>query len=155
MSIVNVIIYIIYLIVFIASNLTLWVIFRNEDQVHDNVQHFRVKSMTIGILLLVSLLLVLGMVLILPQPEFDLRINFISNFVCIAFFALFTVKEHEFTFPFILNISLWRGCLPPNAVAPLAPSVLPMEELNPRALQNTSEACRVIDLEDDGGIYVG
>ena len=62
------------------------------------------------------------------------------------FFALFTVKEHEFTFPFILNLSLWRGCIPPNAVAPLAPSVLPLEELNPRALQNTSEACRVLDL---------
>ena len=145
----NTIIGSVYLAIFILSNIILKFLFRNENQ--DNAQDFRIKTMTIGIVFAGGVLAFLGIVQFLPNSDFDLKPVYVLTSVFISALGLYIIKENEFTLPFLVN--LWVKCTDPNAVSPIVP-VYPMQELNPRALENNQD-CRIIDLEDDGGIFMG
>ena len=144
----NTIIASVYLAIFILSNIILKFLFRNENQ--DNAQDFRIKSMTIGIVFVGGVLAFLGIVHFLPNSDFDLKPVYFLTSVFISALGLYIIKENEFTLPFLVN--LWVKCTDPNAVSPIVP-VYPMQELNPRALENNQD-CRIIDLEDDEGIFM-
>ena len=145
----NTIIGSVYLAIFILSNIILKFLFRNENQ--DNAQDFRIKTMTIGIVFAGGVLAFLGIVQFLPNSDFDLKPVYVLTSVFISALGLYIIKENDFTFPFFVN--LWVKCTDPNAVSPIVP-VYPMQELNPRALENNQD-CRIIDREDDGGIFMG
>ena len=143
----------IYFCVFIASNIVLRISLRNE--IDENFLDFNLKSVTIGIIFVAAALGVAAMILLLPRSDFDLRIVYTIILVDISALLLYTIKEKEFTFHFIL--SLWNRFRNPNAVVPGPLPALPLQELNPRVLENNraGQDCRIIDLEDDGGIFIG
>ena len=95
----------------------------------------------------------LGVIQLLPISDFDMKANYMIITVCNAALVLYIIKENEFTFPFLLSLFQRLRCTNPNAVDPIVPTY-PMQELNPRALDNNQD-CRIIDLEDDGGIFMG
>ena len=146
---VNIIIVSVYLAIFILSNIILKFLFRNENQ--DNGQGFRLKTMTIGIVVVAGVLGFLGIIQFLPNSDFDLKPVYVLTSVLISALGLCLIKENEFTFPFLVNLFL--KCTDPNAVGPIVPANH-MQELNPRALEN-NQNCRIVDLEDDGGIFMG
>ena len=147
----NTIIASIYLAIFILSNIILKFLYRNENQ--DNTQGFRLKTMTIGIVFVAGVLGILGIIRFLPNSDFDLKSVYVVSSVFISALGLYIIKENEFTFPFLVNVFLWVKCTDPNAVGPFVPAY-PLQQLNPRALENNQD-CRIIDLEDDGGIFMG
>ena len=155
MALANTIIASLYLTIFILSNIVLRIVFRNEEQ--DNFQDFRLKSVTIGIISVLGSLGILGVVLLWPNSDYDIEIIYIIILVQIGLLLLYIIKENEFTFPFMLNLFPWNNCINSNLVAPLPLAVYPLQELNSRELQNRSsnQDCRVIDIEDDGGIFMG
>ena len=142
-----------YFSVFIITNIVLRIAMRNEDQ--NNFQNFRLKSVTIGIIFVAAVLGVASMILLLPKPNFDLRVIYTIILIDIFGLLLYIIKEKTFTFPLIL--SLWNRFRNPNSVVPEPPMPLPFQELNARALENniSRQDCRIIDLEDDGGIFMG
>lgn len=144
-----------YLTVFISSNIILTFMFRNADE--NLFQNFRVKTVTIGITFVAGFVGIVGMFQFLPIYDFDVKSTFFIIIVDLAALALYIVKENEFTYIFILNLSLWNRCRNPNGVGPLPLPAYPLQELNPRALGHnvSGQNCRIIDLEDDGGIFVG
>ena len=146
---VNIIIVSVYLAIFILSNIILKFLFRNENQ--DNGQGFRLKTMTIGIVVVAGVLGFLGIIQFLPNSDFDLKPVYVLTSVLISALGLCLIKENEFTFPFL--VKLFLKCTDPNAVGPIVPAY-PLQQLNPRALENNQD-CRIIDLEDDGGIFMG
>ena len=145
----NTIIVSVYLAIFILSNTILKFLFRNENQ--DNVQGFQLKTMTIGIVFVAGLFVFIGIVHFLPNSDFGLKPVYVLTSVFISALGLYIIKENEFTFPFLVNLFLWVKCT--DAVSPIVPAY-PIQELNPRVLENNQD-CRIIDLEDDGGIYMG
>ena len=147
------VIFTIYFCVFIASNVVLRIPLRNEAD--DNILDFNLKSVTIGMIFIVAALGVAAMILLLPRSDFDLRIVYTIILLDISALLLYIIKEKEFTFPYIL--SLWNRFRNTNAVVPGPLPALPLQELNPRVLENNraGQGCRIIDLEDDGGIFIG
>ena len=139
--------------VFIARNIVLRIALSNEVQ--DIFQDFRLKSVTIGILFVAAGLGVSSMILLLPRSNFDLRVVYTIILIEIFGLLLYIIKEKAFTFPFVL--SLWNKFRTPNSVVPEPPMQLPFQELNSRALENNvvRQDCRIIELEDDGGIFMG
>ena len=109
--------------------------------------------MTIGIVFVAGVLGILGIIQFLPNSDFDLKSVYVVSGVFISALGLYIIKENEFTFPFLVNLFLWVKCTDPNAVGPIVPAY-PLQELNPRALENNQD-CRIIDLEDDAGIFMG
>ncbi len=148
---VNIFIVSVYLAIFILSNIILKFLFRNENQ--DNGQGFRLKTMTIGIVVVAGVLGFLGIIQLLPNSDFDLKPVYVLTSVLISGLGLCIIKENEFTFPFLLSLFQQIRCTDPNAVDPIVP-IFPMQELNPRTLR-VNQDCRIIDLEDDGGIFMG
>ena len=154
-ALANAIIVSLYLIIFILSNIVLRIVFRNEEQ--DHFQDFKLKSVTIGIVFVLAALVISGLVLLWPDSDYGIETTYIIILVEIGTLMLYIIKENEFTFPYMLNLFPWSNCINSNLVAPLPPAVYPLQELNSRALQTRSsnQDCRVIDIEDDGGIFMG
>ena len=155
MALTNTIIISLYLTIFILSNIILRIVFRNEEQ--DNFQDFRLKSVTIGIISFFGFLGIFGVVILWPNSDYNIEIIYVIILSNIGLLLLYIIKENEFTFPFMLNLFPWSTCINCNLVAPLPPAVYPLQELNSRELQNRSsnQDCRIIDIEDDGGIFMG
>ena len=144
------------LTVFLLTNLILLLrcVFHYED--NNTFQDCRLKTMTIGVALVVGGLGFFFLLQLLPKSNFDMIPNYTLITLIESILLLYVIKEQEFTIPFTLNLlkSLWNRCQNTNnAVVPLQPQVLPMQKLNPRAL--LSNDCSVVDLEDDGGIFMG
>ena len=155
MALANAIIISLYLTIFILSNIILRIVFRNEEQ--DNFQDFRLKSVTIGIIFGLGCLGIFGVVISWPNSDYNIETIYVIILSNIGLLILYIIKENEFTFPFMLNLFPWSNCINSNLVAPLPLAVYPLQELNLRELQNRSsnQDCRVIDIEDDGGIFMG
>ena len=155
MALANTIIISLYLTIFILSNIILRIVFRNDEQ--DNFQDFRLKSVTIGIIFGLCCLGIFGVVILWPNSDYNIEIIYVIILSNIGLLLLYIIKENEFTFPFMLNLFPWSTCINCNLVAPLPPAVYPLQELNSRELQNRSsnQDCRIIDIEDDGGIFMG
>ena len=141
---------------FLLTNLVLRVAL-DEDQHH--FQEFRLKTMTIGVALVVSTISFIALLQLLPKSNFDMVPNYALIAMITSLLLLYVIKEHEFTIPFTLNLlkSLWSRCQSQNtinAVVPFQLQIPPMQELNPRALRCNmlSQDSRIIDLEDDGGV---
>ena len=147
----NSIVAIVYLSLFIISNIILKIVFRNEEQ--ENFQNFSLKTLTIGVAFVAAVLGFLGIIQFLPNSDFDMKANYMIITVCNAALVLYIIKENEFTFPFLLSLFQQIRCTDPNAVDPIVP-IFPMQELNPRTLR-VNQDCRIKDLEDDGGIFMG
>jgi len=113
---------------------------------------------TIGIIFGLGCLGIFGVFGILrPNSDYNIEIIYIIILSNIGLLILCIIKENEFTFPFMLNLFPGSNCINSNLVAPLPSAIYPLQELNSRELQNRSsnQDCRVIDIEDDGGIFMG
>ena len=151
----NSIIALTYLTIIIVTNVVLSIVFHTQGL--NELQGCRLKTVTIGIVFVVSLISFLVIIQLLPTSHFDVRPQFFSICVIYSFLVLNIVKEQENTFPIILNLTqtLRTWCRISTVIDILPQPVLPLQELNPRVLQNNSQDCRIIDLEDDGGVFMG
>ena len=150
----NITLAVMYFLIFIISNIVIRCSFNNQEAFGDCL---KIKSMTVGFLILVgyaSIIFISG----IKSPNQTGLVHYQIIFFVVLSLILYIVKEREYTFPILWSLIPHRMN---NAVVPtLQPaSSLPMQQLNPSALNHLEElppgVRRVTEYIDDGGIFVG
>lgn len=156
----NIFLTVIYFLVFLISQFIVRYNFREEDQ--NWCLNFQITTMTVGFVGLTSFLSVLFVVKFFSFLDSFFGIEIVQYQIIILHILLlvmYTLKEHEFTFPLLHNLVL---CRRNNAVMPFQSTQsvsLPMQILDPANLERLEElppgVRRVAEYVDDGGIFVG
>ena len=148
----NISIAVLYFLIFLLSNVMISCHY--QDQVQNMFQNcLQIKTITVS---LVSALAFTSVILFAKfSNTSDLpteTIQYQMYALVILLLLIYTIKEREFTFPFIKRL---LRCGNTNAVGPgdQAQGDIQLQELNPAALP--PEVRRVTGEEDDGGIFVG
>lgn len=156
----NIFLTVIYFLVFLISQFIVRYNFREEDQ--DWCLNFHITTVTVGFVGLTSFLFVLLVVNFFSLLDSFFGTEIVQYQIIILYIVLlvmYTLKEHEFTFPLLQHLIL---CKRNNAVIPFHSKLLvslPMQQLDPANLERLEElppgVRRVAEYVDDGGIFVG
>lgn len=152
----NITLVVMYFFIFIISNIVIRCSFQVENQEAFG-DCLKIKSMTVGFLFLVgcaSVIFISG----LKSPNQAELVHCQINIFGVSSLIMYIIKEREYTFPILWSLIPHR--MNNVAIPALQPaSSLPMQQLNPAALNHLEElppgVRRVTEWVDDGGIFVG